>query len=110
MEPTYVYRATLDRIIDGDTAILMVDLGFKTFSAVNCRLHGVDSPELHGATKLDGEAARDYSYNLLHGKQLVIQSYKDQMSFARWVCDVWVEGDLWAERLLEAGHAVPMVR
>ncbi len=106
VEPTYIYRAKLDRIIDGDTAIFMVDLGFKTYSAVNCRLRGVNTPEVTGATKVAGLAAKDYSYNLLQGKNLIIQSYHDQMSFARWVCDVWVDGVLWADRLKESGHTV----
>ena len=107
IEPAYIYRAKLDRIIDGDTAVFMVDLGFKTFSAVTCRVRGVSAPEPTGITKPEGLAAKEYSYNLLTGKDLIIQSYHDRMSFARWVCDVWLDtGDAWAERLIEAGHGV----
>ncbi len=108
-EPAYIYRAKLDRIIDGDTAVFMVDLGFKTFSAVTVRVRGVDTPEVRGPTNAAGLAASRYSYNLLLGQQLLLASYKDRQSFARWVCDVWLSnGDSWAERLLRAGHAVEM--
>lgn len=104
--PAYRYRAKLDRLIDGDTAVFMVDLGFKCFAAITCRVRGVNAPEVTGASKLEGLAAKAYSYQLLAGKDLIIESYRDQMSFARWICDVYVDGSLWADRLIEAGHGV----
>ncbi len=108
MEPAYIYRARLDRIIDGDTAVFMVDLGFKTFSAVTCRLRGASAPEVTGVNKAAGLMAKEYSDGLLYNQDLIIQSYRDQMSFARWVCDVYLadSGDSWADRLIAAKHGV----
>lgn len=107
--PAYVYRAKLDRIIDGDTGVFMVDLGFKVYAAVTVRLHGVDAPEVHGETLDFGHAATRYSHDLLAGQELLLASYKDRQSFARWVCDVWLpNGDSWADRLLDASHAVAL--
>lgn len=39
------YKATLDRVVDGDTVDLNVDLGFKLTKTVRIRLYGVDTPE-----------------------------------------------------------------
>ena len=41
----YTYRAKLIRCVDGDTADLEVDLGFKVFAKIRARLLGVDTPE-----------------------------------------------------------------
>lgn len=106
LEPNHVHYATLDRIIDGDTGVFMVDLDFKVSVAITVRVRGVDAPELHGLSASAGAAAKQYSYDLLRGKRVTLLSYHDQMSFARWVCDVYVDGDSWADRLVRAAHAV----
>ena len=49
--PTYLYRCELDRVIDGDTVDLNIDLGFKTWTAKRIRLIGINTPELRGGTK-----------------------------------------------------------
>tara|TARA_R100001443_G_C3242181_1_gene151068 strand:- start:158 stop:490 length:333 start_codon:yes stop_codon:yes gene_type:complete len=47
MEPKnfYQYRATLKRVIDGDTIVLHVDLGFHTIHIIKARLLGINAPE-----------------------------------------------------------------
>lgn len=42
----YTYKATVQRIVDGDTANLSIDLGFTISWASNCRLASVNAPEL----------------------------------------------------------------
>ena len=41
----YTYSAELIRVVDGDTVIARVDLGFNTWKKVNIRLHGIDAYE-----------------------------------------------------------------
>ncbi len=41
----YLYRAKLDRVIDGDTVDAMIDLGFNTWVHKRIRLLGIDAPE-----------------------------------------------------------------
>jgi hypothetical protein len=41
----YVYKAKLDRCVDGDTVDLWVDLGFRVNTHQRFRLLGVDTPE-----------------------------------------------------------------
>lgn len=110
MEPSYFYKALTERVVDGDTYHLRVDLGFYVALSIPGRLHGVDCPELKTP---EGKEARDYVKTLLFTDvgptPLVVQSFRDEQSFARWVVNVWLPDDVsLAGRLLEAGHAVPL--
>lgn len=53
----YEYKAKVKRVIDGDSVIFTVDLGFHTLVEINGRLAEVDTPErgqadFHRATNL----------------------------------------------------------
>lgn len=50
----YQYTATIERWIDGDTAVLMVDLGFRVFHRQHIRLAGFDAPEVRGEERPEG--------------------------------------------------------
>ena len=41
----YVYNAECVRVVDGDTIIALVDLGFSIFRKVRVRLNGINTPE-----------------------------------------------------------------
>lgn len=43
MPPTYLHKATLIRIVDADTIVLDVDLGFQVSQQVRVRLAGIDA-------------------------------------------------------------------
>jgi micrococcal nuclease len=43
----YIYQATLERVVDGDTVDVVIDLGFSTFRRERIRLYGVDAPEIN---------------------------------------------------------------
>lgn len=45
-EPTYVYKAVVERIVDGDTLILRIDLGFQVWKEQRIRLAHVDCPPI----------------------------------------------------------------
>jgi len=46
MAKPYYYNCTLDRVIDGDTIDVNIDLGFNVvLSKQRVRLHGIDTPE-----------------------------------------------------------------
>lgn len=46
----YKYRATLDRVVDGDSVYLWVDLGFHTNQRHKFRLAYIDAPEIFSGT------------------------------------------------------------
>jgi len=41
----YEYKATVDRVVDGDTVDFIVDLGFNIKIKIRGRLEGIDTPE-----------------------------------------------------------------
>jgi len=55
----YEYRATLDRVIDGDTVDVFIDLGFDIIKSARIRLLGIDTPELRSKEELEKQAAQD---------------------------------------------------
>ena len=42
----FTYKAYLERVIDGDTLLVNIDLGFSVFIEQRLRLRGLDAPEL----------------------------------------------------------------
>lgn len=104
----YKYHATAERIIDGDTFLARVDLGFYIFTTIHVRIRGMNAPEMTGASRVAGAAARTYLAELLE-LPFLLQSYKDVRSFERWVCDVWhYNGQSIADMMVERGQAVRM--
>jgi endonuclease YncB( thermonuclease family) len=84
--PGYIYRATGTRVVDGDTFIAAVDLGFRVTYSCIVRLHGINAPEKN---KTGGQSAKAALEQLVLNRRLLLSSYKDERSFERWVCDVW---------------------
>lgn len=42
----YKYTAIVNKIVDGDTVNLTIDLGFRLNYTANCRLSGINAPEM----------------------------------------------------------------
>jgi micrococcal nuclease len=108
----YAYRATVVRVIDGDTLVVHIDQGFHDWKHdQHLRLFGVDAPKLATAA---GRAAADYVRRLLPaGAQVVVRPHRDVLgddvsSFERWVAEVWTPlGDYLPQLLVDAGHGLP---
>lgn len=109
----YTYRAIVDRVVDGDTYDVTVDLGFKIYHKIRVRLRNVDTPEVFGSRASEaGRIAAAYVTNMILGKEVVITTYKtNAKSFDRWVADVTVDDyvDL-GTHLIAEGYAVAWVR
>lgn len=102
--PAYAFKAKYLSNHDGDNVWLALDHGkFPTSRAVTeceIRLKDVYAPELH---KLGGREARDFVRDVLtNATRITAQTYKP--SFARTIADVWVDGRLLSEIIIEAGH------
>ena len=109
----WVYRARVERVIDGDTLDVLCDAGFRNYRTERVRLLGVNTPELKGATRPAGLAAAGYVTSwlgLVPADQewpLIVQTARGD-AFGRWLARVWRRSDgreLNAD-LLAAGHAV----
>jgi hypothetical protein len=105
-DDTFVRRGVLLRTLDGDTFVALLDLGFYMQECpVRVRIHNLYAPEMD---EPGGPEAKRYLSRLLGTKDLRLKTYKDQLSFDRWVADVWVkQASGWAsvaERCIAAGH------
>ncbi len=56
-DPTYLYKAKVSNVVDGDTLVLLVDLGFQTFREQRVRLAGINCPEIDTD---EGKKAKDF--------------------------------------------------
>lgn len=115
-KPNYVYAAKLERVVDGDTYELMVDLGCSVWHKLTVRLLGVNTPETKGATREAGLAAtREAERWFAEHHTLVVELRKEQKrqtdSFRRYLALIY--GTNFAghqaslsEHLLATHHAV----
>lgn len=87
----FTYFAKAIRVIDGDTAVLDVDLGFDVHYACHVRFMDYNAPELHGPHREDGAKAKDELTLLLEGKTLLVTTNRDfSQTFARYLAKVYV--------------------
>ena len=99
----FVYHATLLRVIDADTVVLDLDMGFhQARLRQSYRLLRIDAPEL---TTPAGIVARSALVDYLPGKDLVVQTHKSD-SFGRYLVDLWADGQNVNDWLVVNGHAV----
>lgn len=109
-ESLYRYKATMIRIVDGDTWEGLLDLGLNITIQEMIRLYGVNTPELHGASKEAGQRAKLFTEFWMADKVLYITSelFRPYDSFGRVLATVYREGDAVSlnEALLRSGNAV----
>jgi len=70
--PMYTYNAKVEKIVDGDTVLATVDLGFNTWKKVTIRLNGINAPESRTTNqeeKTKGLAAKSRLQQLLGTNQ-----------------------------------------
>lgn len=103
----YTYQAFVERVTDGDTLKVRIDLGFDTWVRQTLRLRAIDCPEL--ATK-SGEAAKAFvqSYIKEADRIVVRSSWSDK--YGRYLADIFLTAENGEEvflngLLLEKGHA-----
>ena len=64
----YEYKAIVERVVDGDTIDVIIDIGFKTWKKVRVRMEGINSPESRTRDleeKKRGLAAKDRLVEIL---------------------------------------------
>jgi len=112
-EPSYRYRAELDRVVDGDTLDVLIDLGFYIKIKERIRLEGVDTPEIYGVPQDSEEyrrglEAKEYVERRLveNRNQMIIETRK-MGKWRRWLAKVYLPdtGRTLNEELVEKGLA-----
>ncbi len=104
----YQYRATVVRVVDGDTVDLAVDLGFRVTFTDRFRLYGIDAPEIRYPTYDAGKAAWLWLTELLPpGTAVTVDTYKQATDkYGRWLATLHLGAVDVNAALVTAGHAV----
>jgi micrococcal nuclease len=84
----FEYKAKLIRVIDGDTMVMSVDLGFYIQQEMRLRLARVDTPELRGEHKERGMKAKKFVQEQLENQIIAIRTYKVE-KWGRFLADVY---------------------
>jgi len=109
----YKYGAKLLRVVDGDTADVMIDLGFDVWTKARLRFKGVDTWEKRTRNleeKAKGIAASSFTkkYMEMNDGKFVIQSY-GKGKYGRILAEIFIiidgEETSLNKLLIENGHA-----
>lgn len=88
--------AVLVRVVDGDTWILDIDLGYDVHTHVSIREEGLFAPELRTPEGDAAKIAAERKFEACKG-QIAVQS-TGHRSFARWVGRTYLCGQRFVER------------
>ena len=108
----HIYSAKVVRVVDGDTADAMIDLGFDTWVKKRIRFYGVDTWESRTRNleeKKKGLAAKDYVKDLLENSdegKFLLKSH-GVGKYGRVLGELFVKGNDTSvnDLLKENGHA-----
>lgn len=106
----WVYRATILRVVDGDTIDAEVDLGFGVYRRDRFRLQGIDTPELNSRDPDERQRALHARNRLIElagaGTRVLLRTHRDrQEKYGRYLTEVWTEaGQDVVATLLQEGH------
>lgn len=107
----YSYKAYIVRIVDGDTVVANIDLGFEVWRHdEHLRLFGIDTPERGDVGYTE---ANDALAQLVKGQRVVICTVKAKRSdveakgsFGRYLATIWKDELNVNQWLVEKGFAV----
>lgn len=107
----YEYSCTVERVVDGDTIDVVLDLGFDILYKSRVRLYGIDTPESRTRNldeKARGKMAAAFLKDAIdNGTKIVIQTkLKDSRGkFGRVLGDVVVDGININQSMVDNYHA-----
>ena len=96
----YEYKVvSINKIIDGDTVDLTIDLGFNLHKTDRYRLAGFDAPEtfrpLTDKEKAAGEATKAHLAEIMpYSAGLLVKTQKDTDIYGRYSCILYYSGSI----------------
>jgi len=107
----YEYSCKVERVVDGDTVDVVLDLGFSILHKCRVRLYGIDTPESRTRNldeKARGKMAGAFLKDAIDtGKKVVIQTkLKDSRGkFGRVLGNIIVDGKNINQSMIDNYHA-----
>ncbi len=93
----YKYKAKIDRVVDGDTLDIVVDLGFKITTNQRIRLQGIDTPETYNVKKdseeyANGIIAKEFVIQRIASNdyEATVETEKDTGKYGRYIATLWL--------------------
>ncbi len=86
----YTYFTKIERVVDGDTVDVFIDLGFKVWRHERIRLVGIDTAEKNTPF---GKATKEYLTNLLAGKIVKLEVFKPD-KYGRYLGKIYINSDI----------------
>ena len=102
----YQYRASVVRIVDGDTLECDADLGFNITLRLRIRLLGINAPELNTP---EGKLSKSYVVGVINtlGRVVLLDTVKVDKFGGRWDAKVTLsDNSVLNELMVTSGHAV----
>jgi micrococcal nuclease len=89
----YEYKATVTKVVDGDTLVLNIDLGFGiTYNNQKVRLARINTAETNTES---GKTVKDILTKLLLNKVVTIKTTKDSKDkYGRYLAEVYLINEL----------------
>jgi micrococcal nuclease len=85
----YTYYTKIDKVVDGDTVDVSIDLGFDVWHKQRIRLNGIDAPEKN--TPL-GKVLKVYMVSLLEGKTVKLEVTKPD-KYGRYLGKIYLDSE-----------------
>lgn len=110
----YQYKAKIERVVDGDTMDIVIDLGFKITTNQRIRLKGINTPETYIVKKdseeyKKGMAAKEFVIKRIteNNSEALIDTDKDTGKYGRYIAVVWLGDSTTSlnDELVEKGYA-----
>lgn len=95
--PVFEYQATVNRVIDGDTIEVSIDLGFCMTWKTPLRLYGINAPETNSKDPVEramAVLAKKWLTQQIDGKVVRLQSVKPKDKYGRYLAEVWLTSGL----------------
>ncbi len=87
-EELYTYGARIDRIVDGDTLVARVDLGFGLVTHQRLRLRGINAPE---NSSRPGQRAKVFLQEALErAEKIVVKTHHTPGKYGRYLADLFI--------------------
>ncbi len=111
----YQYKARLDRVVDGDTIDVIIDLGFRITTHQRLRLAGINTPEIYRVSRGSeeyrrGKEAREFVERRLaeNNNEMTIETHKTG-KYGRYIAVVRLADSEVSlnQELVQAGLAEP---
>ena len=109
MASTNEYQADVLRVVDGDTIVLRIHLGFDVTMDSHCRFYGVNAPEIHGVSYTNGMISRAFVSSMVSNRTIRLLTLDDKRDkYGRILGIIVVDGKNVNQLLLNKKLAVPM--